>query len=193
MKVSTLVPIFVLTIACHYPATNAAEILQSLDLRSKTTTIAHPLYFVVFVSRESPGIGPGHAFVLWGTEDNTAKVSIQEAWGFYPKDDSKGVFGDVPGEVRNEAYKKSKDKVVNYTARLVIQLTKDDYERSKFVRNRWKSEFQNYNLAKRNCVSFVKEVADSLGVATPSVSSLPDTPLEFMTKTIKLNGKAIKD
>jgi hypothetical protein len=52
-------------------------------------------HYLVFCARESPNVGlPGHAFVVWGKDNEEKQLCSVEAYGFYPKQ-ARGI--DRPG------------------------------------------------------------------------------------------------
>lgn len=140
-------------------------------------------YFLVFCARG--GSLTGHAFVVVGKEDAQAQRSTQDAFGLYPKS-GVGVLGTVPGEIVNEATKGSLAKV---TDRLIVEVSVGHHERTEKIRRKWVDKGE-YRLVLEDCVSFVEEIAKSIGLRTPSRLG-PDgkglMPQAFIRNLIKLN------
>src|SRR5579859_7567856 len=80
----------------------AAQTIKTLDL--STTARARKKFYVIFAARS--GSATGHAFVLWGVEDNVRKRSTIRAYGLYPeneKDACSSAVRKVPGTVVDES------------------------------------------------------------------------------------------
>lgn len=152
-------------------------VTKQIDARNASTA-DKSAYYIVFCARA--GSQTGHAFVAWGTEDDAHAVSRQVAYGFYPAE-GRGIFGSVPGEVRNEAFT---DKTALLTDRLIVRVTKEQYERALAVYPRW--ETTEYNLFVTNCVAFTADVARNLGLRVPKHTSMT-FPSEFVTILIEMN------
>jgi hypothetical protein len=152
-------------------------VTKQIDARNTSTTEASA-YYVVFCARA--GSQTGHAFVAWGAEDDEHAVSRQAAYGFYPEE-GRGIFGSVPGEVRNEAFS---DKTALLTDRLIVRVTKEQYETALAVYPQW--ETKEYNLFTTNCVAFTADVARHLGLRVPKHTSMT-FPSEFITTLIGVN------
>lgn len=140
-------------------------------------------YFILFcttTTRLRPEPSPGHAYVVWGTEDNSAQRSDQFSAGFYPDPEAglRGVFGAVPGVLKEEAL----TGAFQYTD-LILQVTVDRsvYEETQVTIDDWVTE--EYNLAINNCIEFMKAVASQLDVPVPD-DSFGNFPGLYMTKLI---------
>jgi len=87
--------LIVLFLAGAGRSADEAEVVQRDVRRDKST---EGLY-IVFCVRDTPNVKfPGHAFVVWGRDDEQRQLCASEAYGYYPKG-GKGVLGPVPGEV----------------------------------------------------------------------------------------------
>lgn len=133
-------------------------------------------FYLVFCARRSavPTGLPGHAYLVWGKEDAADQMSSQEAFGFYHNAASPigVVLGrDVPGELRDEAIKPAPSQLV--LGRLIVQVLKPDYEMARAEQAKWKTE--DYNLYKRNCISFASAVGSAIGLKgiPPEVAEWP--------------------
>jgi len=150
---------------------------KQIDARNASTAEVSA-YYIVFCARA--GSQTGHAFVAWGVEDETHAVSRQVAYGFYPED-GRGIFGSVPGEIRNEAFT---EKTALLTDRLIVRVTKEQYAAALAVYPRW--ETTEYHLFTTNCVAFGADVARTLGLRVPKQTSLT-FPSEFIATLIEMN------
>lgn len=103
-------------------------------------------------------------------EDSSKISSWRESFGFYPAEGGKWlVLWKVPGVVAEEIAEGSKP---NIKKNLVLILNQDEYEKSRKVLGDWQIQVPNtgkqYNLLINNCVKFVDDVAESLGLKTPT-------------------------
>lgn len=140
-------------------------------------------YFLVFCARpiNLPTSPFGHAFVVWGLEDNSRKMSSQEAFGFYAVSAAKPVTGlDVPGELKAEAFATS---LKFTTERLIVQVDSEVYDRAKVEARKWGTS--DYNLASRNCVHFLSAIAKlaKLNAPTYNVGTLPQTYVKLLLES----------
>lgn len=139
-------------------------------------------YYIVLAARN--GSPTGHAFVIWGKEDSKHRYSSQTAFGFYPESGKKfGVFGSVPGAIRNEALKPYSSLI---TDRVIIEVNSDWYEASKVEIAKWSTS--DYRLFSRNCISFVRAVAQRTNTKLPAWSST-DYPSTQVKKIIEKNRR----
>lgn len=138
-------------------------------------------YFVVLCARG--GSATGHAFVVWGMEDAQKAMSSQEGHGFYSKNGEAGLFGPVPGELKDEAVKKSISQISD---RLIVEVDRKVYEASRTAISRWATT--DYRLFGTNCISFAADVARTMGLSTPPQGSLT-FPAAFLQKLIQMNGR----
>lgn len=161
-----------------------AQQVKQIDISG---TIEPVKYFVVLAARNNTLTG--HAFAIWGREDPLTNSSmIDGAFGFYMKETGNGkepIFSKVPGEIANEFYKGSLGKEL---VRLVVQVDKVDYERSLKLKDTWESR-SDYQLIENDCISFVNEIAKSLGLKIPSRDTT-DRPWGFLEKYLKENNQS---
>lgn len=140
-----------------------AEILRSLDARFRPSD-SDGSYFIVVAARKPDLPSPsGHAFIVWGREDASAQMSSQASFGFYPKDgvDMQTVLGsDVPGDVLRESLESTNHQRIS--GRLIVQVNKEYYENAQAHIAAWRTN--DYNLYARNCISFAKDVASTIGL-----------------------------
>lgn len=139
-------------------------------------------YFVVICGDKG---FPGHAFISFGRESDTAGMSISDgAFGMYPKNSASGiksaVIGEVPGGLRDD-YLRNKDHS------LVIKVTQSEYESCLIIRDSWRTK--KYELLKNDCLSFVIEIANELTsyLEMPQRSGFDNLPAEFVSAIILKN------
>jgi hypothetical protein len=138
-----------------------APTLKTIDARTYEDP-SGAKYFAVFCARQSPDVTlPGHAYVVWGKEDPIAGMSSQEAFGYYNKVATLDmVLGeDVPGELRDESIKPMPSLI---THRIIVKIDKEAFDESLQEKIKWKTG--DYNLYKRNCISFSAAVAHDIGL-----------------------------
>ncbi|MGL4421491.1 MAG: hypothetical protein ACRCZF_12550, partial [Gemmataceae bacterium] len=135
---------------------------------------------VVLCARSS---GPvGHAFIIFGREDEKKKMSIIEAFGFYPQEGTKPLFGTVPGELANEMMKEgTKDDV-----RLILKVDDAQFDAVEKVRAEWAKKDLDYKLLKQNCISFTAAAAKALNLKVEE-NPQAQLPVAFMKKLIQAN------
>ena len=137
-------------------------LLKTVDARTFTDP-SGAKYFAVFCARKSPDVTlPGHAYVVWGKEDPATGMSSQEAFGYYNKVATLEMIlgADVPGELRDESIKPMPSLV---THRLIVSIDKDVFDESLGEKAKWATG--DYNLYKRNCISFSAAVARDIGLS----------------------------
>ena len=159
------------------------EVLIKIDARNSSDADGNN-YFIVFCSRKSENLltKPGHAFVIWGIEDNQTQMSTQTSFGFYPDEDNefKALFSTVPGRLVDEAKKQTPSRL--FTARMIVQVNRESFFSSQSAIDDWKTS--NYDLYSKNCMHFVREIALNLGLFPPTVTSF-ELPSEYLQKLIE--------
>ncbi len=139
-----------------------------------TDVLAQNKYYLVFLATSEGNVG--HAFVSFGYEDMDQQMSVTDgSWGLYPKKDGdmKSVIGQVPGEIKD-------DFLNNAEVKLIKSVTKQQYEAALEVLKAWKNK--DYELLKSDCVSFVIEVANTIGLNIPERSGLDNFPWRYVEK-----------
>jgi hypothetical protein len=112
-------------------------------------------------------------------EDSSAQMSTQVTFGFYPKDgvDMQTLLGsDVPGDIVAESMKSTNYQRIS--GRLIVQVNKEDYESAQARIATWKTN--DYNLYARNCISFAKDVASTIGLLGTDIP-VNQLPANFFT------------
>ena len=121
---------------------------------------------IVFCARDSKSKSPGHAFAIWGKEDAKKQMCTQAAYGFMPEK-GLGVLGPVTGRVAEETLS-SQDKA---DCLVFVKVDQSVFEEAEEIRRRWAAKGSEYKAATRNCVSFIDEVAEKIGLRHPEGSS----------------------
>ncbi|MBI4538911.1 MAG: hypothetical protein HY704_05295 [Gemmatimonadetes bacterium] len=132
-------------------------------------------YFVQLVGDGSGAVG--HAFVVWGREDASENMSVFDgAYGLWPRTSvswTEAVFGTVPAEIYEEfgidgTGGGTPGGIARTMDLITVRVDRDVYERSRRVlRARQRDVGGNYQLLVRDCVTFLREVADVLGLELP--------------------------
>lgn len=165
-----------------------------IAFRTLILLIAAPLLFwvsaaqaavtITFYSHDFGSRFP-HAFVvLKGTVDATGEV-IDTNYGFTAVNISPGIlFGSVNGKVETSKAK----YVASSDPHFSIILSDAQYRAVIAKMEEWRDRPQkSYNLGKRNCVHFVAEMAQLLGLETNPKSKYFKKPKTFLREVKKLN------
>ena len=140
---------------------------------------------IAFYSRELGGNNFPHAFVsLRGTVDATGE-RVDTSYGFTARAISPGIlFGSVAGEVVVEG----PQQIARSTRQFTMTLDDARYRAVMTVVERWRSRPQpSYNLNRRNCVHFVGELAEAVGLRVDYVDRLMKRPRSFLLHVRSLN------
>ena len=140
---------------------------------------------IAFYSRELGGNNFPHAFVaLRGTVDSTGEA-IDTSYGFTAKSVTPAIlFGSVSGEVIVEG----PEQIARSDRQFALTLTDDQYRAAMAVVDRWRNRPQpSYHLNRRNCVHFVGEVAQAVGLRVEYVRRLMKRPRSFLQHVRSLN------
>jgi hypothetical protein len=151
-----------------------AQNSKTLDLR---TEHARKSYYVILAARG--GSATGHAFVLWGIEDNVRRRSTIRAFGLYP--DGRGancvaLVRTVPGGILDEMKNHSFQAI---TQELIVRVDEADYKRSWKVAREWDCRHQ-FSLLDRDCVEFLRAVGESLHLDMPRRTITRWTPQAYL-------------
>lgn len=136
-------------------------------------------YFVVFLATSQGRVG--HAFVSFGYEDDSRSQSVTDGtWGMYPEKDGdkKSVIGSVPGKIKD-------DYLVRSEVKMIEEVSKSQYESALRVLKKWRDK--DYELLESDCVTFVMEVAQAIGLNIPSRSGLDNFPAKYVGKLKQAN------
>lgn len=160
-----------------------AAVSRSLDARFRPDDKSGR-YFIVIAARRPDLPSPsGHAFIVWGREDSSAQMSSQVKFGFYPKEgvDMQTVLGsDVPGDIVAESLESTNYQRIS--GRLIVQVNKEDYENAQSRIAVWKTS--DYNLYSKNCISFAKDVASTIGLRGADIP-VDQLPANFFTAMVQ--------
>lgn len=152
----------------------AAQSTKNLDLSTKPATRK---FYVIFAARG--GSATGHAFVLWGSEDNLHQRSTIRAYGLYPennKDACSSAIRKVPGSVVDES---TNHGIANITDELIVKVDERDFNRSMKVARSWRCKGE-FELLSSDCVEFLRAIGDSLGLDMPHRTLTRWTPRAYV-------------
>jgi hypothetical protein len=138
-----------------------------------------------FYAREGDGNSFPHAFVrLHGTVDATG-APVDVSYGFTARVLTPAIlFGSVSGEIVVE----SPTQVAVSNRQFAVTLTDEQYRTVLEVVERWRNRPQpSYNLNHRNCVHFVGELAEAIGLHVEYVDRLMKRPRAFLEHVRGLN------
>ena len=140
---------------------------------------------IAFFSRELGGNNFPHAFVaLRGTVDSTGEA-VDTSFGFTARSVTPAIlFGSVSGEVIVEG----PQQIASSDRQFAVTLTEEQYQAVIAVVERWRSRTQpSYNLNRRNCVHFVAELAEAVGLRVEYLNRLMKRPRSFLLHVRSLN------
>ena len=140
---------------------------------------------IAFYSRELGGNNFPHAFVaLHGTVDSTGEA-VDTSYGFTAKAVTPAIlFGSVGGEVVVEG----ENQIARSDRKFALTLSDDQYRAAMAVVERWRAMPQpSYHMNRRNCVHFVGEIAQAIGLRVEFPRRLMKRPRSFLEHVISLN------
>jgi hypothetical protein len=140
---------------------------------------------IAFYSRELGGNNFPHAFIsLHGTLDATGE-RVDTSYGFTAHAVTPALlFGSVTGEIVVEGAR----QIARSNRQFALILSDERYRAVMAVVERWRNRPQpSYNLNRRNCVHFVAEVAEALGLRVEYVQRLMKRPRSFLEHVRNLN------
>ncbi|HWI77194.1 MAG TPA: hypothetical protein VNS53_08965 [Sphingomicrobium sp.] len=143
---------------------------------------------IAFYSKDMASSFP-HAYVrLTGTDEATGKP-VDVNYGFTPASLSPGVlFGSVRGiiESASPAYIARSDR------HFALKLTDAQYRQVVAIVEKWRAAPQpSYRLNGRNCIDFVAEIANALGLKAPVIPKLMKKPRSYLDEVARLNAALI--
>ena len=180
----TLICLFQLSFTFKGTPTKFVDgIVKSIDKRTMSSVDGN-VYYLVFVSKPTVlqgGHNAGHAYVVWGVEDKSKKMSYGDAWGLYPLSSLKALtLSTVPGELRNDGVASN-----NYN-RLIVSVDKKVYDAARTKMKEWASK-GTYQLLERDCLSFTIEMAGIAALKTPPRTGYENVPWNYLIALIKGN------
>jgi len=140
---------------------------------------------IAFYSRELGGDNFPHAFVaLHGTVDSTGEA-IDTSYGFTAHTVTPALlFGSVSGEVVVEGER----QIERSDRQFALVLSDERYAAVMAVVDRWRNAPQpSYNLNHRNCIHFVAELAEAVGLRVERADRLMKRPRSFLQHVRELN------
>lgn len=144
---------------------------------------------ISFYSRELGGNNFPHAFVKFEGTPDSGGPAIDKSFGFTAKVVSPAVLmGSVGGTVMNEppAYVAKSDR------QFTLVLSDARYRAAMAVVQKWASKPQpSYNLNRANCVHFVGEIAQAVGLTVAFPKNLMKRPRSFLQAVKAQNAELI--
>jgi hypothetical protein len=143
---------------------------------------------IAFYSKDMASSFP-HAFVrLTGVDDQTGK-QIDDNYGFTPATLGMSIlFGNVRGIVESAG----PQYVARSDRHFALKLTDAQYRQVLAIVNQWRTAKQpSYNLNKRNCITFVAEIAIALGLKAPVLPKLMKKPRSYLNVITDMNSALI--
>ncbi|MGB6317698.1 MAG: hypothetical protein WBG08_03610 [Litorimonas sp.] len=125
-----------------------------------------------------------HAFVLIETRNAYGQIA-QDAFGFSARHLSpKILMGTVDGHIAIPSARYVRQSDPHFT----LPVTRAQMARIGAIRNRWSAgEGGRYNLNRRNCVHFIGELAEAVGLRTNRDSAHFKEPASFLREVAALN------
>lgn len=128
-------------------------------------------FYIEFCAVPARGSGlfwkPGHVFVSFFEHTPSGRLQSRGMVGMYPVNKLVGMgsffFGPLPGGLENELYRKS---IYRTTRRLIIRVDSHQFEAAWDIQKKWSSE-DVYQLVAHDCVTFMDEIAYTLGMQSP--------------------------
>ncbi len=159
--------LFLVLVGAHVPSAAAVEIS--------------------FYSREMNGDNFPHAFVaLRGTVEGTG-AAVDTSFGFTAKAVTPAILlGSVGGEVVFEG----PNQIARSDRQFSLTLTDEQYGAALAVVERWRNRRQpSYNMNRRNCVHFVGEIAQAIGLNVEFPRGLMKRPRSYLQHIRSLNPR----
>lgn len=143
---------------------------------------------ISFYSKDMASSFP-HAYVrLTGTVESTGKP-VDENFGFTPVKLTPGI---LLGSVRGMIESVGPEYIARSDRHFSLRLTDEQYAKVMAVVEKWRSAPQpSYRLNGRNCVSFVADVAATLGLSAPVIPKFMKKPKSYLNAITDLNSALI--
>ena len=170
-------------------AFNAIAADARIDISSMyQTRLETGQYYVIFSTRSSAGLGPGHVYVTWTHEAPENNRTEFEAYGFYPQrgtEKLKTLFLSQ-GELRDDFFNEANTKDAVH---LVVRVNKDQFAASLSKQREWFVKsitgHSPYSSFASNCITFASEIVATLPIRAPKGKF--KTPHGYIVELIKLN------
>ena len=143
---------------------------------------------IAFYSKDMASSFP-HAFVrLTGTLGEGGKP-IDTNYGFTPVSTSPSIlFGPVPGMLETA----SPEYLARSDRHFSLRLNDAQYLEVLGIIEKWRNARQpSYRLNGRNCIDFVAEIANALGIRAPVIPKLMKKPRSYLDEVARMNASAI--
>ena len=145
---------------------------------------------IAFHSRSMGSSFPHAMIVMRGTVDATGEW-VDSNYGFTVRHQigPSVLFGSVQGTVMSER----REYVAGTTRHFSLHLSDDEYRRVMRLIDRWRALPQpSYHLDRRNCVTFVAEIATTLGLQAMPDRATRRRPQAFLDGVLRANRPIIE-
>jgi hypothetical protein len=143
-------------------------------------------YYIEFRARTEVG-GYGHAYVALGAVDVAGHAQETVVIGFMPKGRDDDYWSQFALPVRGTVGVVRSDVVGRPAIRFRVAIGKAKYDQVVSSIHRLRSRWTAYDLLGRNCNSFVGQVADSIGLRTPTLTA--QYPVSYISELRALNSR----
>lgn len=126
-----------------------------------------------------------HTFIVLKGADDVSGEAVDTNYGFTAKNLTPAIlWGSVLGEIETKDAKYIEDSNAHFT----LNLSNEQYSALMAHVEKWRSKPQkSYNLDKSNCVHFVMEAAELLGLKVNRKSKFFKKPKSFVLEVMTLN------
>ena len=161
----------------------------TLGARTSAASEARP-YFLEFRSRNAANYG--HAFVLYGRVGTKGKIAGLHPAGDAPDCVNCSVFAWTIGHVipvpaETGASDGDDEPELYLTARYRIRLTAAEYKKVSAYIQKKQAETKTWNALVNNCVEFIGDIAEYMGLKKPSMLGVFATRV-YVEEMEQLNG-----
>ena len=179
-------------IAAIEPASTVVPAPKAKPAQNSSQTSSKP-YFVEFRARSAATYG--HMYVLYGKVNGRGEIASSDIAGLHPAGDSNtcdncSVLGWTLGHflfVPSETGASDGDLEEKYVAgRYRVMVDAATFQKVSIYIAKLKAETPMWNALWRNCVSFGNDIAENLGLQTPSSVSME--PKDYVDHLRMLNG-----
>lgn len=142
---------------------------------------------IAFYSKDTGSTFP-HAFVrLTGTLEGGQAIDTN--YGFTPVNVSPGILW---GAVRGTVETAGPEYVSQSDRHFALKLSTEQYREVTAIIEKWRDAPQpSYRLNGRNCINFVAEIANTLGIRAPVIPKLMKKPRSYLDEIQRLNASTI--
>jgi hypothetical protein len=158
----------------------------TIDLRTFSEPYLYMLSFAAISSTYN------HAFVIFTNEDEITQATVQAYFGFYatgsisesvPVAIYQAFISGVDGSVQPEALEVIQTPPVHV---LNVFVNSDTFDSARQKLEAWRTTHPTYRLLIKDCVTFTSDIAETIGLKTPTRIIYPD-PQDYILELIQEN------